>query len=80
MRHKAYTVAMARTHTHTHTHTQRLGAQPLRVVTDSRYVYDGATRYLNRWFLLGHHVTNCDLWEALRNSLSARSAPTRNPL
>ena len=52
-------------------------AQPLWVVTDSKYVYEGATRYLNRWFLLGQHVTNRDLWEALRDSLSARSAPTR---
>ena len=51
--------------------------QPLRVVTDSKYVCDGATRYLNRCFLLGQHVTNRDLWEALRDSLSARSAPTR---
>ena len=53
-------------------------ARPLRVVTDSKYVYDGATRYLNCWFLLGQHVTNRDLWEALRDSLSACSAP--NPL
>ena len=52
-------------------------AQPLRVVTDSKSVYDGATRYLNRWFLLGQHVTNRDLWEALHDSLLARSAPTR---
>ena len=51
-------------------------AQQLRVVTDSKYVYDGATQYPNRWFLLGQHVTNRDLWEALRNSFSASTTPT----
>ena len=30
-----------------------LAAQPLRVVTDSKYVFDGVTTHLQRWLLLG---------------------------
>ena len=36
--------------------------QPPRDITDSRYVYDGATVHLHRWFTLGRQVSNLDLW------------------
>ena len=54
-----------------------LSSQPLQVVTYSRYVNDGTTLYMNRWFLLGQKVANHDLWVELWQVLSARRAVTK---
>ena len=40
--------------------------QPLRVIADSRCVYDGATVHVHRWFTLGREVSTLDLWQQLR--------------
>ena len=50
--------------------------QPLRVITDSRYVYDGATVHLHPWFTLGRQVSNLDLWQQLREVMLSRIALT----
>ena len=46
---------------------------PLRVITDSRYVYDGATVHLRRRFTLGRQVSNLDLWQQLREVMLSRT-------
>ena len=51
-------------------------AQPLCVVTDSQYVYDGATARLPCWLLLGRNIPHLDLWDELRAVISSRTAPT----
>ena len=51
-------------------------SQPLRIITDSKYVYDGVTLYMHRWALQGRRVTNQDPWESLKAVLRARSAET----
>ena len=51
-------------------------SQPLRIITDSKYVYDGVTLYMHRWALQGRRVTNQDLWESLKAVLQTRSAET----
>ena len=50
--------------------------QPLQVITDSRYVYDGATVHLPRWFTLGRQVSNLDLWQQLREVMLSRTTST----
>ena len=50
--------------------------QPLRVITDSRYVYDGATVHLQRWFTLDRQVSNLDLRQQLREVMLSRKALT----
>ena len=50
--------------------------QPLRVITDSTYVYDGATVHLQQWFTLGCQVSNLDLWQQLCDAMLARTALT----
>ena len=50
--------------------------QPSRIITDSKYVYDGVTMHLHHWALQGRRVTNQDLWESLKAVLQARSAET----
>ena len=47
-------------------------SQPLRIITDSKYVYDGVTLYMHRWALQGRRVTNQDLWESLKAVLRQR--------
>ena len=51
-------------------------AQPLCVVTDSQYVFDGATARLPRWLLLGRNIPHSDLWDELRTIISSRTVPT----
>ena len=53
-----------------------LTMQPLRVITDSRYVYDGATVHLLRWFTLGRQVSNLDPWQQLREVMLSWTALT----
>ena len=48
--------------------------QPLQVVTDSRYVYDGATLHLQRWFTLCRQVSNLDPWQQLREVMLSRTS------
>ena len=36
--------------------------QALRVVTDSKYVYDGILKHIRRWRLQGRPFVNSDLW------------------
>ena len=50
--------------------------QPVRVVTDSKYVYDGATSHMTRWFTLGGSISNRTLWDELRQVLAAHTALT----
>ena len=50
--------------------------QALRVVTDSRYVYDGILKHLRRWRLQGRPFLNSDLWLQLQAEVDARVAPT----
>ena len=50
--------------------------QPLRVITDSKYVYDGVTTYMHRWALQGRQVVNRDLWDALKLLIQSRSGAT----
>ena len=50
--------------------------QPLRVITDSRYVYDGATVHLQLWFTLGRQVSKLDLWQHMREAMLSRTALT----
>ena len=51
-------------------------SQPLRIITNNKYVYDGVTLYMHRWALQDRGVTNQDLWESLKAVLQARSAET----
>ena len=51
-------------------------SQQLRIITDSKYVYDGVPMYMHHWALKGCRVTNQDLWESLKAVLQARSAET----
>ena len=37
-------------------------SQPLCIITDSKYVYDGVTAYMHHWALQGRRVTDQDLW------------------
>ena len=50
--------------------------QALRVVTDSKYVYDGILKHLRRWRLQGRPFVNSDLWLQLQLEVDARTAPT----
>ena len=50
--------------------------QALRIVTDSRYVYDGILKHLRRWRLQGRPFLNSDLWLLLQAEVDARVAPT----
>ena len=50
--------------------------QALRVVTDSKYVYDGILKHLRRWRLQGRPFLNSDLWLQLQAEVDARVAPT----
>ena len=50
--------------------------QALRVVTDSKYVYDGILKHLRRWRLQGRPFVNSDLWLQLQAEVDARTAPT----
>ena len=50
--------------------------QALRVVTDSRYVYDGILKHLRSWRLQGRPFLNSDLWLRLQAEVDARVAPT----
>ena len=50
--------------------------QALRVVTDSKYVYDGVLKHLRRWRLQGRPFVNSDLWLQLQAEVDARTAPT----
>ena len=50
--------------------------EALRVVTDSRYVYDGILKHLRRWRLQGRPFLNSDLWLLLQAEVDARVAPT----
>ena len=50
--------------------------QALRVVTDSKYVYDGILKHLGRWRLQGRPFLNSDLWLQLQAEVDARVAPT----
>ena len=52
-------------------------SRPPQVVTDSKYVHDGVTLYMNGWFLLGQKGTNRDPWMELRQVLSAGCAVTK---
>ena len=47
-----------------------------RVVTDSKYVYDGILKHLRRWRLQGRPFLNSDLWLHLQAEGDARVAPT----
>ena len=38
-----------------------LAAQPVCIVTDTKYVYDGGQTHMHRWFLRGRQVANLDL-------------------
>ncbi|KAI0355174.1 ribonuclease H-like protein [Trametes cingulata] len=50
---------------------------PLHIVSDSKYVVDGLTRYLPKWERIGWiGVKNADLFQAAAAALRARSAPT----
>ena len=51
-------------------------SQPLRIITHSKYVYDGVTAYMHRQALQGRRVTNQDLRESLKALLQALSAET----
>ena len=51
-------------------------AQPLLVVTHSKYVFDGVTTHLQRWLLLGRQVPNWDLWAQLQEVVHSCTAPT----
>ena len=53
-----------------------LRGQALRVVTDSKYVYDGILKHLRRWRLQSRPFVNSDLWLQLRVGVYARTAPT----
>ena len=46
-------------------------SQPLRIITDSKYVYDGVTAHMHRWAMQGRWVTNHNLWESLKSLLQA---------
>ena len=48
--------------------------QPL--ITDSRYVYDGATVHLHWWFTVGRQVSNLDLWQQWREAMLSRTTHT----
>ena len=48
--------------------------QVLRIVTDSKYVYDGIPKHLQRWRLQGRPFPNADLWQQLQSESSARIA------
>ena len=50
--------------------------QALRVVTDSKYVYNGILKHLRRWRLQGRPFLNSDLWLQLQAQVDARVAPT----
>ena len=50
--------------------------QALRVVTDSKYVYDGILKHLRRWRLQGRPFLKSDLWLQLQAKVDARVAPT----
>ena len=50
--------------------------QVLRIVTNSKYVYDGILKYLQQWQLQGRPFPNADLWQQLHSELSARTART----
>ena len=50
--------------------------QALRVVTDSRYVYDGILKHPRRWRLQGCPFVNSDLWQQLHAEVDASVAPT----
>ena len=50
--------------------------QALRIVTDSKYVYDGILKHLRRWRLQGRPFLNSDLWLQLQAEVDARVAPT----
>ena len=54
-----------------------LGGQPVRVVTDSKYVYDGVLCHLQCWRLRGQNYLNSDLWDQLWAAVQARIAPTQ---
>ena len=49
---------------------------PLRVITDSKYVYDGVTAYMHRWALQGRQVVNQDLRDALKLLIQSQSGTT----
>ena len=50
--------------------------QALRVVTASKYVYDGILKHLRRWRLQGRPFLNSDLWLQVQAEVDARVAPT----
>ena len=50
--------------------------QPLRVITDSKYVYDGVTAYMHRWALQGRQVVNHVLWDAPKLLIQSWSGAT----
>ena len=50
--------------------------QALRVVTHSKYVYDGILKHLRRWRWRGRPFVNSDLWLQLQAEVDARTAPT----
>ena len=50
--------------------------QPLWVVTDSKYMYDGILKHLRRRRLQGRPFVNSDLWLQLQVDVDARTAPT----
>ena len=50
--------------------------QALRVVTDSKYVYDDILKHLWGWRLQGRPFLNGDLWLQLHGEVDARVAPT----
>ena len=51
-------------------------AQPLRVITDSKYVHDGVTTHMLRWALHGCRVVTQDLWGELKLLIQSRSGAT----
>ena len=51
-------------------------SKPIRIITDSKYVYDGVTTYMHWWALQGLQVTDQDLWDWLRSLLRTRTAQT----
>ena len=49
-------------------------SQPIHVIADSKYMYDGVTTYMHRWALQGRQISNHDLWDSLWSLMHSRSA------
>ena len=51
-------------------------SQAIRIITHSKYVYDGVTAHMHRWALQGRSISNQDLWDSLRSLLRSRTSET----